>query len=119
MLAGAAEQGPADAGDQRADEVEQAPPLAQPRLDRGPVQLGEEGSLDRVHVGRHADQHVAIHGYDPIHTELDRRFVELFFAWGPHFYEELDAVEPAEELRLIEAGEIEAIGFRFVGERRP
>jgi SAM-dependent methyltransferase len=70
-------------------------------------------------LGWWRDQHAATHGYDSMRTELDRRFVELFFAWGPHFYEELDAVEPAEELRLIEAGEIEAIGFRFVGERRP
>lgn len=38
---------------------------------------------------------------------------------GPDLYEELDAVEPSEELRLIEAGEIQATGFRFVGERRP
>jgi SAM-dependent methyltransferase len=62
--------------------------------------------------------HVDIHGYGSMRPELDRRFVERYFAWGPHFYEELDAVEPAEELRLIEAGEVEAVGFRFVGERR-
>ena len=65
------------------------------------------------------DEHAGIHGYGAMRPELDRRFDERFFAWRPHLYEELDAVEPAEELRLIEAGEIEAIGFRFVGERRP
>ena len=50
--------------------------------------------------------------------ELDRRFAERFFAWVPYLYEELEAVERSEELRLIEAGEIQATGFRFVGERR-
>ena len=65
------------------------------------------------------DEHAGIHGYSAMGPRLDRRFDERFFAWRPHLYEELDAVEPAEELRLIEAGEIEAIGFRFVGERRP
>jgi hypothetical protein len=51
-------------------------------------------------------------------SELDRRFAERLFAWGPYLHEELETVEPAEEMRLIDAGEIEATGFRFIGERR-
>jgi SAM-dependent methyltransferase len=59
-----------------------------------------------------------LHGYASMRRELDRRFEQRYFAWGPYLYEELGAVEPAEELRLIEADEIAATGFRFVGESR-
>ena len=65
------------------------------------------------------DTHEGLHGYETMRAELDQRFEQRFFAWGPYLYEELERVEPAEEMRLIEAGEIQATGFRFVGELRP
>jgi hypothetical protein len=53
-----------------------------------------------------------------MNEELDRRFTELFFAWTPYLYGELaGAVTERDERALIEAGEIQAIGFRYVGER--
>jgi SAM-dependent methyltransferase len=65
------------------------------------------------------DTHEGLHGYETMRAELDQSFEQRFFAWGPYLYEELERVEPAEEMRLIEAGEIQATGFRFVGELRP
>jgi hypothetical protein len=50
--------------------------------------------------------------------ELDRRFRERFFAWGPYLHGELGgAVDAREEQALIDAGMIQATGFRYVGER--
>ena len=52
-------------------------------------------------------------------NELDRRFTERFFAWVPYLYGELaGAVSEAEERAVIDAGVIQAIGFRYVGERQ-
>jgi SAM-dependent methyltransferase len=65
------------------------------------------------------DDHAGLHGYDPMRAELDRRFTERFFAWTPYLYGELaGAVSEAEERALIDAGAIQAIGFRYVGERQ-
>ena len=51
-------------------------------------------------------------------NELDRRFTERFFAWVPYLYGELaGAVTDLEERALIDAGAIQATGFRYVGER--
>jgi hypothetical protein len=50
---------------------------------------------------------------------LDRRFTTRFFAWAPYLYGYLGRVttEPRER-RLIEAGKIRPVGFRYVGQRR-
>ena len=48
---------------------------------------------------------------------LDRRFTERAFDWCPYLYAELG--EPSlerEERRLIDAGEIDPTGFRWVGQ---
>jgi hypothetical protein len=50
--------------------------------------------------------------------ELDRRFSERLFEWVPYLYGyrlagELEPLERA----LIDSGEIEAVGFRYVGTR--
>jgi hypothetical protein len=51
--------------------------------------------------------------------ELDRRFIERFFAWMPYLYGELTgAVSERDERALIDAGVIQATGFRYVGERQ-
>jgi SAM-dependent methyltransferase len=62
--------------------------------------------------------HAGLHGYAAMREELDRRFTELVFTWTPHLYSELgDAVDEHEERALIEAGAIQATGFRYVGAR--
>ncbi len=64
------------------------------------------------------EDHAGLHGYAAMRDELDRRFTERFFAWMPYLYGELaGAVSEAEERVLIDAGAIQATGFRYVGER--
>jgi SAM-dependent methyltransferase len=60
-----------------------------------------------------------IHTYAAVRRELDRCFVEVTSAWVPYLYSYRldDALEPIER-DLIADGEIEAVGFRFVGKRR-
>jgi SAM-dependent methyltransferase len=63
------------------------------------------------------DDHAGLHGYTAMRRELDRRFTERFFAWIPYLYRELSgAVEEREEAALIAAGQIQATGFRYVGQ---
>jgi SAM-dependent methyltransferase len=63
--------------------------------------------------------HADLHGYAAMRQELDRRFVERFFAWMPYLYGELaGAVSESEERALIDAGAIQATGFRYVGQRQ-
>lgn len=62
-------------------------------------------------------EHVGLHGFDAMRTELDRRFRELRFSREPYLYHYLDGVASEElERTLIGAGAIQAIGFRYVGE---
>jgi SAM-dependent methyltransferase len=66
-----------------------------------------------------AGDHAELHGYTAMRPELDRRFTERFFAWMPYLYGELaGAVTEQEEQALIDAGAIQATGFRYVGERQ-
>jgi SAM-dependent methyltransferase len=75
-------------------------------------------SLDRC-LREWEDDHAELHGYAAMRDELDRRFTERFFVWVPYLYGELaGAVSEAEERALIDAGVIQAIGFRYVGERQ-
>jgi SAM-dependent methyltransferase len=75
------------------------------------------GSLDDCLREWRAD-HAGLHGYAAMREELDRRFTLRFFTWTPYLYGELaDGVSEREERALIEAGEIQAMGFRYVGER--
>jgi SAM-dependent methyltransferase len=66
-------------------------------------------------LARHEGLHVA----DDLRRELASRFEERSFAWVPFLHRELEqpSVEP-EERDLIAAGEIQAMGFRYVGRRR-
>jgi SAM-dependent methyltransferase len=59
-----------------------------------------------------------VHPYAAMRPELDRRFSELLLKWVPYLYGyrlggELEPLERA----LIDSGEIEAVGFRYVGTR--
>jgi SAM-dependent methyltransferase len=60
-----------------------------------------------------------VHPYSAMRPELDRRFSERLLAWVPYLYGyRLGAeVEPLERA-LITSGEIDAVGFRYVGELR-
>lgn len=65
-----------------------------------------------------AADHAGLHGSAAMRSELDRRFEERFFAWRPYLNHELgDEVDERVEGDLIEAGAIQATGFRYVGER--
>jgi SAM-dependent methyltransferase len=83
----------------------------------------------RAASGRHAHQsvedcvaewaahHAGLHTSAAIRSELDRCFEERFFAWMPYLNRELGGAVEAEERALIDAGAIQATGFRYVGER--
>jgi SAM-dependent methyltransferase len=60
-----------------------------------------------------------VHPYAAMRPELDRHFSEQLFEWVPYLYAyRLGAeVEPLERA-LIESGELEAVGFRYVGAKR-
>jgi SAM-dependent methyltransferase len=60
--------------------------------------------------------HECLHGYAAMRAELDRHMSERFFAWAPYLHGELPRVDEAEERAQIEAGAIQAMGFRYVGE---
>jgi SAM-dependent methyltransferase len=59
-----------------------------------------------------------VHPYATMRPELDRRFSERLLQWVPYLYGyrlggELEPLERA----LIDSGEIEAVGFRYIGVR--
>jgi SAM-dependent methyltransferase len=66
------------------------------------------------------EEHDGLHGYETMRTRFDRRFREPFFVWRPylHRYPEVRADEKSEQA-MIDAGVIDAIGFRYVGTRLP
>jgi len=65
-----------------------------------------------------AADHAGLHGSAAMRSGLDQRFEERFFAWRPYLNRELgDAIDERVERDLIEAGAIQATGFRYVGER--
>ena len=73
--------------------------------------LGREGGLAEWRT-----EHQHLHGFDAMRAALEVRFRQGSFAWGPY----LSDYEPAEgheleERRLIESGEIRAVGFVYVG----
>jgi SAM-dependent methyltransferase len=60
-----------------------------------------------------------LHQYRTLRRALERRFQPVLFAWTPYLYEWPGGfTTKREERRLIEAGLINATGFRFVGRRR-
>jgi hypothetical protein len=62
--------------------------------------------------------HAGLHSSAAMRRELDRRFAERLFVWTPYLNRELgDAIDERAERELIEAGAIQATGFRYVGER--
>lgn len=72
---------------------------------------GEEGGLAEWRA-----EHDDLHGFEALRNALDERFAERLFEWTPYLaeYKGTDA-QQAEERRLIEAGELRAVGFVYVG----
>jgi SAM-dependent methyltransferase len=78
---------------------------------------GAPGSLESC-LADWEDDHAGLHSSAAMRHELDRRFTERYFAWTPYLHEELGgAVTERQEQELIDAGAIQATGFRYVGER--
>ncbi len=78
----------------------------------------------RVSGGQHdchahwGEEHAGLHGHADMARELAPRFRERSFRWTPYLARELGRPElEPEEIELIDAGEIQAIGFEYVGER--
>lgn len=64
------------------------------------------------------EEHVGMHAADAMRSELAARFRQRAFAWQPALYRYLGGVAAlALEQTLIEADAIQALGFRYVGER--
>jgi len=62
--------------------------------------------------------HAGLHTSAAMRTELDRHFEERFFVWTPYLNRELGkGIDDRAEQALIDAGAIQATGFRYVGER--
>jgi SAM-dependent methyltransferase len=61
-------------------------------------------------------EHEDLHGFEALRTALDERFTERSFEWTPYLaeYQGTEAHE-TEERRLIEAGELRAVGIVYVG----
>jgi SAM-dependent methyltransferase len=93
-------------------------PTARWYLDkRAQVRRDMSQSLERC-LRERRDDHADLHGYAVVRRELDRRFTKRFFTWRPYLYGELGGVaSEAEEQALIDTGAIQAMGFRYVGER--
>jgi 2-polyprenyl-3-methyl-5-hydroxy-6-metoxy-1,4-benzoquinol methylase len=63
-------------------------------------------------------EHQDLHTSDAMLAELDRRFSRRSFSWEPYLHREArEAVTEEVERRLIDAGELRPIGFRYVGVR--
>jgi SAM-dependent methyltransferase len=74
-------------------------------------------SVERC-LAQWAADHAGLHTSTSMCTELYERFKERQFAWTPYLYRLLgDAVDARAEQVLIDAGAIQATGFRYVGER--
>jgi 2-polyprenyl-3-methyl-5-hydroxy-6-metoxy-1,4-benzoquinol methylase len=80
----------------------------------------DAASADRVGlpVDDWREEHEHLHTSEAMLDELDKRFERRSFSWEPYLYREARHVlAPDEERRLIEEGQIQAIGFRYVGNR--
>ena len=67
-----------------------------------------------AHAAQRADE-AGLHSSERILEEIGRRFVRRSLAWWPYLYPDLDDTSEADELAAIEAGEIHATSFSYVG----
>jgi SAM-dependent methyltransferase len=86
---------------------------------RTATQPGATPALERC-MQHWTEGHRELHTSAAIRAALDERFTERWFAWTPYLFAELaPAVTAEEEQAEIDAGTIEAMGFAYVGARRP
>ena len=65
-------------------------------------------------------EHLGLHGFAALREGLDARFDEREFEWVPHLHRKLAGVATEVlEQALIDAGAIQALGFRYAGVVRP
>lgn len=63
-------------------------------------------------------EHEGLHSYEAMRLALDARFSEQLFEWRPYLYRCLERDElEANEREAISEGQIQAVGFRYVGLR--
>jgi SAM-dependent methyltransferase len=70
------------------------------------------------HAGAHATEWAneeGLHSSGRILEEIEHRFAQRSFSWWPYLYPDLDDTSEADELAAIEAGEINATSFCYVG----
>jgi len=61
-------------------------------------------------------EHLGLHGFTALRQGLEARFDERVFAWTPHLHRTLAGVATEVlEQALIDAGAIQALGFRYAG----
>jgi SAM-dependent methyltransferase len=61
-------------------------------------------------------EHEDLHGFQALRSALDLHFRERSFSWGAYLSEfEPGEGDASDEQRLIDAGEIRAVGFVYVG----
>lgn len=76
-------------------------------------------SLEALRAEWDAD-HLGIHGYAALRAALDARFEERAFTWAPFLHRLVGGVATEVlEQALIDAGAIQALGFRYAGVVRP
>ena len=76
-------------------------------------------SLDALREEWEAE-HLGLHGFEALRTAVDARFEEREFTRMPFFYRQLGGVATEVlEQALVDAGAIEALGFRYAGVARP
>ena len=65
-------------------------------------------------------EHLGLHGYTALREGFDERFDERDFAWMPYLHRLVGGVATEVlEQALIDAGAIQALGFRYAGVVRP
>ena len=65
-------------------------------------------------------EHLGLHGFAALREALSARFDEREFEWTPHLHRKLAGVATEVlEQALIDAGAIQALGFRYAGVVRP
>ena len=102
-----------------------SPPSGKPswlgRCCRGRA-CGGGGSGHEDHTGAHFAgwAELGFHDSGRMRAELESRFVGRLFGWVPYLYPDLDeATSEADERAAIDAGAINATGFRYVGALGP
>ncbi len=62
------------------------------------------------------EEHVGLHGYAAMRAALDERLEQRAFGWTPYLHRSLGGAASAVlEQALVDAGAIQALGFRYAG----